>query len=324
MDDHGSQPLISVIIPVYNVENYAARCFESVIKNDYGNLEIFLIDDGSTDRSGDICNAFALKDSRITVIHQPNRGLSAARNAGLERASGEYIAFIDSDDWIHEKYFSVLMKGIRSGSAAMSVCDYVRTDDEHELDHLEWTDEFSLLRSTQLLQSHKMKSFCTRRLYRKDLLSAVRFDSNVKIEDAMFNTEVIAKNPVFTAAYIPLSLYAYYERPGSLASGLRAADYLDLGKRIWELSMTAADKDMQEALAEEAMKRLLHARFGSNNAKDRAEAGRCNETMKQAVMLPKGRKRFKYRILLSCPFVYWLFRITDDPTLLQSNSKEKT
>ena len=90
--------LISVIIPVFNVRPYLAKALESVIRQTYSHLEIIVVDDGSTDGSGDICDEFAARDERIKVIHQENRGLSAARNAGLDRAAGEYIAFLDSDD----------------------------------------------------------------------------------------------------------------------------------------------------------------------------------------------------------------------------------
>ena len=91
-------PLISVIIPVYNVEKYLHRCLDSVIEQTYKNLEVILIDDGSTDHSGEICDDYAAKDVRIHVIHQENQGVSAARNKGLDNVKGEYITFVDSDD----------------------------------------------------------------------------------------------------------------------------------------------------------------------------------------------------------------------------------
>lgn len=93
------QALISVIVPVYNVEKYLPECVESIISQTYDNLEVILIDDGSTDRSGKICDEFAEKDSRIVVIHQKNSGVSAARNRGLDLCRGEYISFVDSDDY---------------------------------------------------------------------------------------------------------------------------------------------------------------------------------------------------------------------------------
>ena len=98
-------PLISVIIPVYNVEKYLRRCLDSVIAQTYQNLEIICVDDGSIDDSGKICDQYAVRDARIKVIHQENQGLSAARNRGLDAAEGEYIAFVDSDDYILEDMY---------------------------------------------------------------------------------------------------------------------------------------------------------------------------------------------------------------------------
>ncbi|MDR3314701.1 MAG: glycosyltransferase, partial [Oscillospiraceae bacterium] len=91
--------LISVIVPVYNVEPYLPKCLDSIVSQTYANLEIILVDDGSTDASGSICDAYAAKDERVRVIHQANGGVAAARNAGLDAAVGEYIQFVDSDDW---------------------------------------------------------------------------------------------------------------------------------------------------------------------------------------------------------------------------------
>ena len=93
--------LVTFVVPVYNVEDYVAICLEDICKQTYRKLEIWVIDDGSTDRSGEICDAFAARDDRIQVIHQKNQGLSAARNAGIDRANGEYIYLLDSDDRIH-------------------------------------------------------------------------------------------------------------------------------------------------------------------------------------------------------------------------------
>lgn len=99
--------LISVIVPVYNVENYLCKCVDSIINQTYNNLEIILVDDGSTDGSASICDEYVLKDSRVKVIHKENGGVSSARNIGIAEASGEYICFVDSDDWLELDYFEI-------------------------------------------------------------------------------------------------------------------------------------------------------------------------------------------------------------------------
>ena len=94
------EKLLSVIVPVYNVERYLARCIDSILQQSYRNLELILVDDGASDSSGAICDEYAQKDPRVNVIHKENGGLSSARNAGLDAAKGEFISFVDSDDWI--------------------------------------------------------------------------------------------------------------------------------------------------------------------------------------------------------------------------------
>lgn len=101
-----NQPQISVIVPVYNVEKYLSRCIESILSQTFTDFELLLIDDGSTDRSGEMCDEYAKKDTRIRVFHTKNRGVSAARNLGLDNAKGEWISFVDSDDWVEEDYLN--------------------------------------------------------------------------------------------------------------------------------------------------------------------------------------------------------------------------
>ncbi len=114
------EPLISIIVPVYKVEQYLAKCVDSILAQTYRNLEIFLVDDGSPDNCGAICDAYGQKDSRIRVIHKENGGLSSARNTALEVAQGEYFGFVDSDDWIEPEMYETLLAGIRKYDAKMA------------------------------------------------------------------------------------------------------------------------------------------------------------------------------------------------------------
>ena len=115
--------LITVIVPVYNVEGYLEACVESIRNQTYQNLEIILVDDGSSDRSGEICDRFAIKDSRIVVLHKVNEGQSSARNIALDRATGEYIAYVDSDDCVTKDYIEYLYSLLVKYHADMSVCE---------------------------------------------------------------------------------------------------------------------------------------------------------------------------------------------------------
>lgn len=124
------EKLISVIIPVYNVENYLSDCLDSVLSSTYMNLEIILVNDGSIDDSGTICDAYAEKDSRIIVIHQENQGISAARNVGLNCATGEYVGFVDSDDKISKNMYAELYCAIEKEGADMAACEFTRKEEE--------------------------------------------------------------------------------------------------------------------------------------------------------------------------------------------------
>ena len=115
---------ITVIVPVYNVENYLNKCLDSILKQTYQNLEIIVVNDGSTDNSGTICQEYAQKDNRIVYIEKDNGGLSDARNAGLDRMTGSYVTFVDSDDWIEQDYVEVLYNKLTEYQADIAVGNY--------------------------------------------------------------------------------------------------------------------------------------------------------------------------------------------------------
>ena len=118
------EELISVIVPIYKVEHYLPKCIDSIIHQTYQNLEIILVDDGSPDNCPEICDEYAKRDKRIKVVHQENGGLSAARNSGVEMANGEFLCFVDSDDYIHPKMYEILYKNLKKFKADISICDY--------------------------------------------------------------------------------------------------------------------------------------------------------------------------------------------------------
>lgn len=124
MDKHLSSPLLSVIVPVYRVEPYWRKCLDSLVDQTYANPEIILVDDGSPDHCGAICDEYAKRDARIRVIHRENRGLSGARNAGLDLATGDYIGFVDSDDFIDESMYSRMVELALKNAADIVMCEF--------------------------------------------------------------------------------------------------------------------------------------------------------------------------------------------------------
>lgn len=127
------EDLVSIIIPVYNIEKYIQECIESVIAQSYRNLQIIIVDDGSTDDSGKICDKYAAADQRIKVIHKPNGGLTSARNAGLREADGKWIAHIDGDDWVSRDYIGKLVSKAQSDEADIAMCDFMVATEENRL-----------------------------------------------------------------------------------------------------------------------------------------------------------------------------------------------
>ena len=175
--------LVSVIVPVYNVEQYLEKCIESICNQIYWNLEIILVDDGATDCSGAICDAWALKDSRIRVIHKENGGLSDARNAGIEIASGAWYMFVDSDDTITPDTIERLYEAAIAHSCEIAVCNMVRIyDDGATAPFYAPVSELTVWDGLQRFETLKQPSACNK-LFLADLFQNVRFPKGKFYED---------------------------------------------------------------------------------------------------------------------------------------------
>jgi len=180
------QPKISVIVPVYNVEKYVSKCIESIINQTYRNLEIIIVNDGSTDKSGDICDYYAKKDDRIVLIHQENQGLSMARNNAIDIASGDYVGFVDSDDWIASDMYHTLYGNATEYGADISMCNFynVREDGVKSPYSVE-SEGIKVLEGVYKVAHNIRLSFnCVwNRLYRRYLFEDIRFPKGKTFED---------------------------------------------------------------------------------------------------------------------------------------------
>lgn len=226
-----SEPLISVIVPIYNVEKYLDRCIMSIVNQIYKNLEIILVDDGSPDQCPQKCDEWKEKDDRIVVIHKENGGLSDARNAGLDIATGEYISFVDSDDWVSQDFIDVLYTGIKLYSASISVCDvnFVYNEnniynDNYEYKYITYTRENAM---NDIVCGKGIRATAWNKLYKKSLLSNMRFEKSKYHEDEFFTYKVIDKacKIVFTSK----KLYFYFQRNNSIMStvSMKHLDFLE-------------------------------------------------------------------------------------------------
>ena len=243
-------PLISIIIPVYNTEQFLEKCFESVLRQTFADFEAIVVDDGSTDGSAAACEDFARRDGRVRVVRQENGGLSCARNAGVDAAAGEYIAFLDSDDFLHPRFLELLYGDAVAADADIAVCGYVRGEPEYEFPGVSRaganapfaheggsrpTDGGGCLTPAAPASTAEVVTGETafkrllsgrsnsggvvswNKLYKAELFRDVRFPEGRVFEDAA--TTYILYYKAGRVSLRPDELYCYVRRPGSIVSG---------------------------------------------------------------------------------------------------------
>ena len=210
--------MISVIVPVYNVEKYLERCVKSIAAQTYKDLEILLIDDGSTDKSGEMCDAFQQTDSRIKAFHKQNGGLSDARNYGIEHSAGEFISFVDSDDYIDEKMLETLHRLITENDADLAVCSAMDVFEGKEVTQVKEIKEFNLNKVESykyMLRGDGIPSACNK-LYKRQTVGDVRFPVGKLYEDGFFTPQIL-KN-VEKTAVTSKPMYYYFRRADSITT----------------------------------------------------------------------------------------------------------
>lgn len=248
---------ISVIIPVYNCATYLRRCVESVLTQTYKNLEIICVNDGSTDESGAILTELMKKDSRIRVICQENKGVSAARNAGIKLATGEWITFVDADDAIESDMYENLLNHVTNDDIDIVHCGYKRISLDGTIKHINGTgkiiEQDNVEAAKCLIQGKLFVGSLWNKLYKATLFENVTLDVSLAInEDILANAELIknAKRIVF----YDMGKYLMYERKGSATSGTNQ-------KKFLTDSVAAAEKIYQiyenTPVKEAALQRLL-------------------------------------------------------------------
>ena len=218
------EPTVSIIVPVYNAENTISRCIESILNQEYSDFELLLVNDGSTDGSGAICDEYAARDARVRVIHKENSGVSDTRNTALDRARGTYLQFLDSDDWITPDATSSLVRAAESGQCDLVVSDFYRVVGERVSQKGDIDDDGVMTREEYA--AHMMENpadfyygVLWNKLYRRSIVEAhhLRMDPAISwCEDFMFNLEYIRYAETFRALQVPI--YYYVKTKGSLAN----------------------------------------------------------------------------------------------------------
>ncbi|MBR3256388.1 glycosyltransferase [Candidatus Saccharibacteria bacterium] len=237
------KPLISIVVPVYNVENYILKCLNSLIKQNYKQIEIILVDDGSTDESGKICDEFKEKDDRIRVFHKKNGGLSSARNYGIKKAKGDIIAFVDSDDYVKDVFVLDLYRGMQAGNADIVICGYNNEKPKSE------TISGKEATIRLLTKQENIDIISWNKLYKKKLFTDnnIFFPEGKKHEDTLTTYKLISKAKKVT--YIDESLYIYVERKGSITASEKIEERLLMREKAAKeaVEYLGNDKDLKAA-----------------------------------------------------------------------------
>ena len=223
-----SQPLLTVIVPCYNVEKYVDKCISSIVNQTYSNLEILLIDDGSTDSTGKICDSWQERDQRISVIHKQNEGLSYVRKTGIENATGEYLTFVDSDDWIDVNMYADMMSALLSTNSDIAQCEFCFVHEDGRMEHYGKEHQAGNIEVTGrtegvLLMLEKkiwFPSMCNK-IFKKSLFDSIMFSKERGLAEDYISLYLFHRAE--QSVYIHNEYYFYFQRKGSICNPLDTA-----------------------------------------------------------------------------------------------------
>lgn len=304
--------LISIIIPVYNSYLYLDRCISSLQNQSYKNLEIILVNDGSTDRSGELLDKYANEDQRIKVVHQKNGGISNATNRGLKEASGDYIGFMDNDDWVHPEMYRILHESIIKHDTDIAECNAFYTSQyipNHSL-----KNDISVIiesRTKTLVRVLKTMAFSNwRRLHKRKIIHNVWFDEDIRLsQDAIFSIKsIINANSI---AYISEPLYYYFTGNASVTRSSFRKSHLDSvegAKRIGQVIKKnyPVDRAVKEAYSHFFTKTLIYfyvtITHQSNEDSDRIIRKSLLKEIKKQPLKSLGPKGMLIRFLSASTF----------------------
>jgi len=232
MNKQAEKTLISVIVAAYNIEEYLPRCLESLLAQSYKNLEIILVDDGSQDKTGAVCDRYARQYGNIKVIHQPNEGLSGARNKGITIAKGDYIGYVDGDDWVEPDMYRAMLLSCREREADMAICAYREIGDGEE--KRQFSGKQYVLTQEEALeiyicdnrQFHIYNSVWSK-LFRRETIENLEFPAGRKSEDIVYTTKALLNSS--SCVFLDVPYYNYrVSREGSIMNeGLRERRFQD-------------------------------------------------------------------------------------------------
>ena len=217
------QPTISIIVPIFRVENYLERCINSILNQSFKNFELILVDDGSPDRCGEICDEYGKKDNRIKVIHKKNGGLSDARNAGLEIASGVYVGFIDSDDFIHKDMYKILYEGLIKTNSDIAQCKFKYFSNIDEIKEnnniIEKIETYNNIEAINgIMDNKELNTNVWNKLYKRDLFKEIVFPKGKIHEDEFVTYKLFYKSKRICS--VNKELYYYFNNSNGIMQNL--------------------------------------------------------------------------------------------------------
>jgi glycosyltransferase involved in cell wall biosynthesis len=284
-----NKPLISVIVPVYNVEKYIERCLDSIINQTYNNLEIILVDDGTQDHSGDICDEYAKRDNRITVIHKANGGLSDARNCGIEHSTGEYLTFIDSDDYIDCDYveflFNLVKKGYKLALCSLHVV-YPKKSKACDLGSGKEIVVSGKECIEMLCYSEEVDTSAYAKLIHRSLFNSVRFPKGRIFEDHGTSYLLFDQCDKIICGFVPK--YYYVIRDNSIVTSPFSLKKLDLIDMTNQMADYVSNKypDLKDA----TLRRQGYAYFSTLNQMLNVDEPEYIEKRKEIIKFLKSNK----------------------------------
>lgn len=300
-------PLISVIVPVYKVEKYIRKCVDSILAQTFTDFELFLVDDGSPDNCGKICDEYAKKDDRIIVIHKENGGLSEARNVAIDRATGDYLTFIDSDDYVTENHLKTLYSALLSTDSDIALSNITSFDEAGYNDLYKPTEEIKTLDGRDVFSTINRPNACAK-LFKTRIYDTIRFPVGRLYEDVFVWHDVLAKakRVVFTG----VNSYFYYFRNNSIMHQEYRLQFTDIVDAL-ELRIKKLEELRLNGLADEN-REFIYSRVGAafafldayvpENMKRLDEIKNIYDTEYPKLMKTTDNPKQKFR--------YWLLKIS--------------
>ena len=309
-------PLISIIIPVYNVEKYIEKCVDSLISQTYNNIEIILVNDGSTDDSGVICDNLSKKDSRIVVLHQKNAGVSAARNNGLDIMKGEFVTFVDSDDYIDTHFIECLYTALAENNADISTCGHYRVEFDGSLKkiyHLsDNPEEIICLSGKDSIMNMFYEKICSAssgsKLYKRALFDDLRYPGYIMGEDTYIVYHTFKKSTLIAHTNKPM--YYYVQHSASVTNSkcnyFKFYDYVRLYDHIVSIENSEHESEYFKSIANRLIENNFWVYMKLRNCPNmfNTEKKHIEDNIKRyrkyVICNSKAKPRIRIACLLSC------------------------